>query len=239
VQVQPTPVPAAPATPVPPGPVIPSVIHFTAQPTSVDFGGQITLSWAVQNAGGIVITRQNTQSAVDVPVTQDWRGQGTFVYDVTDPDLQSAGAVTFYLNVLDMNGSPYSGPGFPHVITVPVTAPAPNPLPLSFTAAPNPVMFGDQVMLSWAVQNARGIIITRQNDQGSVDIPITENGQLQGSLTYPITDEDLSRVGEVTFYLNVRDGNGNVYTGPGFPMVARVQIAPGLPCLPLIGGDCP
>jgi hypothetical protein len=141
----------------------------------------------VQNVGGVVITRQNNEARVDVPVTQDRRTQGSFTYIVSDEDLRNAGQVTFYLSALDGNGNPTNVPGFPQVLIVNITTTGSGCSHAFFfgtagdcvDSAPSDVAGAYQYFeggyMIW--NSARGAILVLHSDSTVESFPDTWSGQ--------------------------------------------------------------
>jgi WD40 repeat protein len=169
-------------------PVQQPTVAFSAQPQTVALRDSVTLSWSVENVGGIVITRPNPEARVDIPVTTDRRTQGSFTFTLSDPSMVSNGGATFYLSALDNNGNPVNAPGFPQVVTIAVTQPGSGCSHTFFFGVSGDCVDSQPADIPGAYQyfeggymlwhSARNSIIVLHSDNTVQTFPDTWNGQI-------------------------------------------------------------
>lgn len=115
----------------------PTIVSFTASPTSITAGQTSTLAWSVQNATSVQIT---SLGAVDLTGSQGVQPQQTTTYTLTATN--AAGQTTA-------------------AVTVTVTGSGTNPQLTSCAATPaGPVAAGTAVTLSWVATNALSVSIS-------------------------------------------------------------------------------
>jgi len=125
-------------------PSVPTIVSFTANPTTVTAGQPTTLSWSVTGA---------------TSVTMD-NGIGALPASGSGP-ISPAQTTTYTLTAANTAGSATAR------VTVTVTAPAPGvPTIASFTANPSTVTAGQSTTLSWNVTGATSV--TMDNGVGAL-----------------------------------------------------------------------
>jgi hypothetical protein len=118
---------------------LPTIISFTANPTSINSGTSSTLSWEAVGAAGITIT------------------PGTFASTSANGSMSMSptATTTYTLTVTNATGSTTS------TLTVTVNATSkPKPTISSFTASPANIVSGSSSTLNWTTTGATSLAIT-------------------------------------------------------------------------------
>lgn len=122
----------------------PTIVSFTAAPTTIDAGQTSNLSWVVQNATDVQIS---TIGKVELTGTQGVQPQTTTTYTLTATNDNGTTTAT---------------------ATVTVNASTSQPTLASCAANPNPVVAGTPVSLTFTAQNAITVSVS-----GIGNVPIT------------------------------------------------------------------
>lgn len=170
----------------------PFIKQFTASPQTITVGEQVTLSWEAQNADNVTIDNgvgvQATMGSVTVSPTETT----TYNLTATGPGGQANASVT--VNVLTGG----------------------DPAVVRFTATPNTVSAGGQVVLDWDTDNADGVNI----DNGVGAQPAKGMAMVTPSQTTTYT---------LTAYANGKEATAQVtvnVANDGSPVVTTFEAQP-------------
>ena len=125
----------SPSSQNPPAPSPPSIVSFTANPTSIQPGGSATLSWVVTGANSISIN------------------QGVGTVTGTSVTVSPTATTTYTLTATNSKGS--------QTAQTTVTVVAALPVIQSFSASPTSIQPGGSATLSWVVTGANSISINQ------------------------------------------------------------------------------
>lgn len=152
-------------------PLLPSIVQFEPNRSTIDLGDTVTVSWQVLHADGVTLFIDDSEETLNDPIGSREEEPGTSTkYRLVAVNRYAPEGISKILTV-EVRPTPTITPtptstAIPTWTPTPTPTPLPTPLVLAFDVQPGTITAGDSVTLTWSVDNVANVSISPRPGAG-------------------------------------------------------------------------